>query len=375
MNDVLMAIRKEKDNIDSLMTGDKLIIYGAGNFGKDVFHAAVRKGLSIIAFLDQNAKPGRHYEGIPVLRPDNSSIPANEKANIPIFLAVHNRDVELFPIISLLKTLGYLNVLTPVVFYDLLGDQLGNRFWLTNRSYYLQYEDAIREGFSVWADDTSRNLYRQVLKYRVTGDYDLPPMPDLKCQYVSTDIPSWKTPLRFVDCGAFDGDTIRKFIELGIHIQAVAAFEPDENNFRALSFFVRERLKALNDITLWPCAVYSATNRKPFFSGVGESAKLSDAGSATVQCVSLDDVIPYFRPNLIKMDIEGAEYDALLGAKQTIVENIPGLAICVYHQPDDLWRIPLLVQRWGCEYEFYLRQHAYNGFDLVMYGVKGQPDN
>jgi len=51
------------------------------------------------------------------------------------------------------------------------------------------------------------------------------------------------------------------------------------------------------------------------------------------------------------------------------------LAICVYHQPDDLWRIPLLVQRWGCEYEFYLRQHAYNGFDLVMYGVKGQPDN
>jgi len=128
----------------------------------------------------------------------------------------------------------------------------------------------------------------------------------------------------------------------------------------------------IDDIALWPCGVYASTTRTAFSFGMDESAKLSPTGSGHVQCVSLDDALPRFRPNLIKMDIEGAEYDALLGARKTIIENIPGLAICVYHHPADLWRIPLLIRHWNCGYEFYLRLHAYNGFDLVMYAVKGK---
>ena len=371
MNDVLVAIRNVKDNPGLPVMGDKLIIYGAGNFGRDVFHAAVRKGFSVIAFLDRNAKPGDHYQGIPVLSPDDYSISTEEKVNIPVFLAIHNRAVEMFPIIEILKTYGYIKVLTPIAFYDLCGEELGDRYWLTPRSYYRQHEEAIMDGYSVWADDDSRKLYRDILKYRITGDYDNPPIPDLKSQYAPDDIPLWKKPLRFVDCGSFDGDTIRQFLEMDIPMQALAAFEPDPDNFQKLTAFIREKGYAINDIALWPCGVYSSTIRIAFSSGMGESARLSPTGSAHVQCVSLDDAIPRFRPNLIKMDIEGAEYDALLGAMKTIKENIPGLAICVYHQPSDLWRIPLMIRQWDCGYEFYLRLHAYNGFDLVMYAVKG----
>ena len=108
-----------------------------------------------------------------------------------------------------------------------------------------------------------------------------------------------------------------------------------------------------------------------------------------IQCVSLDEAIMRFRPTLIKMDVEGAEYDALLGARKIITRYKPGLAICLYHRPEHLWQIPLLQQLFGegktifdpatpgdldssrtnNSYRLYLRLHAFNGWELVAYAI------
>ena len=69
------------------------------------------------------------------------------------------------------------------------------------------------------------------------------------------------------------------------------------------------------------------------------------------------------------MDIEGSEYEALLGAKDTIYSSKPNLAICLYHKPNDLYEIPLLINSWNLGYKFYLRMHSYSAFDLVLYAV------
>lgn len=90
--------------------------------------------------------------------------------------------------------------------------------------------------------------------------------------------------------------------------------------------------------------------------------------------MALDDCLSTFAPTLLKMDIEGAEYDAVQGARQMIRQHRPGLAVCVYHHPDDLWRIPLLIRSWDLGYRFYLRTHAFSGFDLVLYAVAQAPD-
>jgi hypothetical protein len=85
--------------------------------------------------------------------------------------------------------------------------------------------------------------------------------------------------------------------------------------------------------------------------------------------VSIDDALHGFSPNFIKMDIEGAELAALLGARRTIHDCRPGLAICLYHHPAHLWQIPNLIRSWNLDYRFYLRVHSNNGFELVMYAV------
>jgi FkbM family methyltransferase len=189
-------------------------------------------------------------------------------------------------------------------------------------------------------------------------------------QYFPPDIPKWKTPMRFIDCGAFDGDTLLNLSKTGLPVEAIAAFEPDLENFAQLSRFVSSNRTTLaKDIGLWPCGVYSQTKKLGFSSDKSASSHLSLNANEVIQCVSLDETIPGFRPTLIKMDIEGAEYEALLGAQNMICKSRPGLAICLYHRPEHLWQIPILIQEWSLGYKFYLRSHSFSGFDLVMYAV------
>ena len=72
---------------------------------------------------------------------------------------------------------------------------------------------------------------------------------------------------------------------------------------------------------------------------------------------------------MIKMDIEGAEYDALLGARKVIERDKPILAICVYHTQNDIWRIPLLIREMLPEHKLYLRAYEGDGFQTVAFAV------
>ena len=72
------------------------------------------------------------------------------------------------------------------------------------------------------------------------------------------------------------------------------------------------------------------------------------------------------------MDIEGAEIDAIKGGIHTIKNCKPMLMISLYHKPEDLIEIPLLLNEICKEYNFFIRYHAYNGFDIVLYAFPKQ---
>ena len=85
--------------------------------------------------------------------------------------------------------------------------------------------------------------------------------------------------------------------------------------------------------------------------------------------MALDDVLSKFIPTFIKMDIEGAEHEALLGTKNIIKNHRPDLAISVYHSIIDFCRIPLLIDSWNLGYKFYLRCHENFNQEIVMYAI------
>jgi FkbM family methyltransferase len=296
----------------------KTIIYGAGNIGQDVYRVLKNNGIDVIGFLDQKVTQICYWEGVPIINPHNHQLSFDKIKKINVIVAIHNRDVEIPPIINMLKSLGFEHIITLIEFYDEFGKEMGERFWLTSRIDYLPFQSVIEEAFDIWEDEASKNLYKSILEFRLTGEYNILPKPNMGHQYFPLDLPEWKKPVRFIDCGAFVGDTLSCLIKNDIPIESIAAFEPDQENFKKLSNFVSNNLNKLKNTALWPCGVYSSTCQMHFTSGKGEASLLTTKGNSVIQCLSLDEVIPDFAPNLIKMDIEGAEYEALLGARNII---------------------------------------------------------
>jgi FkbM family methyltransferase len=350
----------------------EVILYGAGNIGRQVDGILTRRGWTVRCFLDQNAQPGAHWQGVPILRPDNDVLTPAEH-DLPVIITIFNRDVNIPLVAERLAEWGYGACISFVDFHARFSTELGDRFWLVDRDYYAVCREEMDRAQPLWADELSRTIYLDLIAFRQTGDYaKLPvPQPD-QVQYFPTDIVGWPPalPLRFVDCGAYDGDTLAVLAQLNHPVEAVAGFEPDLVNFQRLADRAR-RLQPMprDGITLWPCGVAARTETLTFAAGQGEGSRLSQEGGAVIQCVALDDVLPGFRPTLIKMDIEGAEPDALRGAQWLIANHRPALAISVYHRPDHLWQIPLMLAQWDSRYRFYLRAHAFDGFDMILYAI------
>lgn len=348
--------------------GRPVLIYGAGNVGKDVFRLLTSRGVVVAGFLDRQAKPDSTWMGVPILLPDAPPITGLKHEGTHVVMGIFNAYVDMLPIFAMLKSLGYGRVTSFLELHDHFAKELGDRFWLTSRAYYRGLEEQVSAGYELWADDSSRKLYADVLHFRFSKDHNALAAPDEEVPYFAKDLPPWPTPLRFVDCGAFDGDTLRQLSATGTPLEAIAAFEPDPANFVKLAQHVRTATAHLpGTVSLFPCGVDASTRQVRFASGQGTGSHASSEGDTVIQCVSLDEALPVFRPNLIKMDIEGAEYAALWGARRILAEHRPGLALCLYHRPEHLWQIPLLVQQLtGGGGRYYLRAYCYNAFELVL---------
>jgi FkbM family methyltransferase len=348
--------------------GRPLYIYGAGNIGRQLSRILHQRGAHVAAFLDRKAAPGAQWDDLLILRPDDASLSPAQRAQARVLIGIFNRDTETPAIVESLHQLGYTTVIDYLDVHAAFPKELGDHFWLTGRDYYLPLEQTLTETEALWADDESRALFHAILRCRLLGDYTCLPQPNRDDQYFPTGLPGWPEPIRLIDCGAYDGDTLRHLARLPLRLAAVAAFEPDLANFSKLAQ-TAQGLASSTSICLYPCGVSDKTQQLRFQTGQGEGSHTTSDGDTVISCVALDEALPGFRPSLIKMDIEGAEYDALLGARGLIEQSRPGLAISVYHRADHLWTIPLQVQAWLKGGKHYLRLHAYTGLELIYYWI------
>ena len=98
-----------------------------------------------------------------------------------------------------------------------------------------------------------------------------------------------------------------------------------------------------------------------------DSADADDIESVVVD--SIDNQCAQDRVTFVKMDVEGAEMEALKGAVNVIKRDHPKLAICIYHKPEDLYEIPFWIHEMFPEYKLYLRHHMYCIHETVIYAT------
>ncbi len=170
----------------------------------------------------------------------------------------------------------------------------------------------------------------------------------------------------FVDAGSFNGDDALRFVAaVGGRYDKIYSFEPDAESHDNC----KQSLKNLLNTQLINAGLWDATKTISFASlSTGSSHVLGDAGNG-VQVYALDDYLKNERVTYIKMDIEGAELQALKGAKNTIVNHRPKLAICVYHKPQDIYEIPAYIAEIAPFYKMYLRHYSIGELETVLYAI------
>lgn len=169
----------------------------------------------------------------------------------------------------------------------------------------------------------------------------------------------------FVDGGCFDGDTSVGFYNWCLGNGEVYAWEPDPVNLMQC-----KQLFEANSIPyhLIPKGLWNEPKELRMKMNGGCSAITDEEGDTQVIVDSIDREIR--EPvTFIKMDIEGSEFEALLGARKMITQHKPKLAISIYHKPEDIWRLPILIHEFNPEYKFYLRHYSFSWSETVLYAI------
>lgn len=215
---------------------------------------------------------------------------------------------------------------------------------------------------AILSDERSRELVETICKKRKALDVDYSEQCEGN-QYFVDGIIKKEADAVFVDAGAYDGGTIDEFVMFQRDIyQKVLSFEMNEVNYRRIKERVFDQRVMIYNMGLWNERSECRYNLEEDSSKLGE-------GDYIAQCVKLDDILGDDKVTFIKMDIEGAEEKALLGAERSIKKWKPQLAICIYHKQNDLWRIPFLVHSMVPEYKLYVRHHMPNINETVLYAV------
>lgn len=176
-----------------------------------------------------------------------------------------------------------------------------------------------------------------------------------------------------MDCGACWGDTALLFassVGPGGHVHG---FEFAADNTPVFEANMRLNPGVIENVTLCRHPVSNSVGEELRYYLRGPSTRIGgDEGEYVATSITIDEYVSankLDRVNFIKMDIEGSEKKALLGARKTIATFRPKLAISVYHRMEDLFDIPLTIKDMFPWYKLYLDHHSTYGEETVLYAT------
>jgi FkbM family methyltransferase len=331
---------------------ERLALYGAGNIGKMVLGVLEAYGIKPrVVYDDTPSKIGTLFHGIPI-RPSSERDPA-----LTVLVTILNPRHH-YP--DTARRLGG-NVLPFLALPWCLPDL--ELLHITSPAQLLAAGERIARLDALLADALSRETLAAQIAFRMKLDFDaLACVPD---PYFPQDVPLPLAPgLAYLDAGAFDGDTVRAFLERVPAPGEIIAAEPDPRSFAKLSAWAAtrpERIVCRN-------VAVGAERGTLCFNATGDMSASFDAhGEIEVPVLGLDELWPNGRSAYLKFDIEGAESAALHGAREALATRRPTLAVSVYHRATDLWELPLFLAELG--YQLYLRDHGIEGADVVAYAI------
>ena len=325
--------------------GRPLVLYGMGNGADAILDRMAEEGLTAAAlFASDEFVRGQSFRGFTVEHY------ADIKARLGDFAVVIAFASELPEVLARFKTLAAEHIVFAPHLPLYAGSEAVDNAWLT------RYADRLQNVYDKLADNESRRVFANVLNYKLSGkpqylwQCESDRRDDLQQLFAFTDDES------YLDLGAYDGDTVREFLQLtGGSYKKITAVEADRRNYRKLC----AKTEGLKNVQLVEAAVWNEDTELDFSDSGGRQSTLINAHKRKVRALKMDNLLQNEAVTYIKMDVEGAEKQALSGLKQHIRSDRPKMFIAAYHYDNDFFELPELLWQLCPEYKIYLRKHRY----------------
>ena len=332
--------------------GKPVVLYGMGDGADKVLAAFDRFGIRVSGvFASDDFVRGQRFHGFTVKKLSDIE---KELGDVAVALCFASQLPEVME--NMKRVAARHTTLVPgvPVFGDVLFDD----------GFVRDHAEKMEQAYELMADDLSRRVFQNVLAFYYTGKLPL-------LDAVTTDKDEAFSLLGlggnevYVDLGAYNGDTIDEFLRYcGGTYRKIVAFEPNEKNFKKL----REHCAAMERAELWQLGAWSENTTLTFNNKAGRNSAIAEKGVRT-RVATVDSVLCGTRADYVKADVEGADYETLLGMKKTL-QSKPKLNFAAYHRFEDIFRLPLLIRELNLGYRIFLRHHPYiPAWDTNLYCI------
>lgn len=343
-----------------------VVLWGAGEIAWCVWNYLRQNGIDPVCFCDNNpAKQGTMHIGLPVYGYEGMKekfADSGGKYHIVVATGIQYKE----PITSQLAMSNEKNPVWYLRGFEVCGEKINYEYF---RTHIFEFEDAYKS----LADDFSRKVFVNVLKAKISGDFNLYKEVMSSMEYFDEDIIALSDKEVYLDVGAYKGNAIIEFARLtGGTYDGIIAFEPDKSTLAMLRDTIDRH--NIRKVEMHNMGVWNRHEVLHFHDGREGGSRISEGSAGkyagdSVEVDAIDNILCGRRVTYISMDIEGAEHNAIVGAEQTIKKWKPRMAVSVYHRREDLFDLLLLIKSFVPEYRFYMRHYTENQTETVLYAV------
>ncbi len=347
---------------NSIEKAEHVCVYGLGKYFEEAFfRQRVRERFSVDMLCDGNSGKvdkvlqGSAYEGIKGI-----TLAELGKLNSVYVIVMLGNPSEALTQIGELIGAQNCAAYNDVALDDVISAQDKYR----NTTRFKKQQEDIFQAYDILEDEKSRWVYVNAICNRIAPQFSQATYEQMyqEPQYFPSELFTLTENERVVDGGAYTGDTCEAFLQacrgrFGVY----HAFEMDRDNYEKLMKWRTGLEKTVQKkICCHQKGLWSKRERISYGRNATDDSysiyNESDISYATTE--TIDDFLKDETVTLIKMDIEGAEMEALAGGARTIATQKPKMAICVYHRLEDMWRIPLYLKDLVPNYRIGMRHHA-----------------
>lgn len=341
----------------------QVVIWGLGKSALRIYQEFALKGIDVIGFVDSFvADEGTFFVGKRVYTYEQ----LKTMKNVTVYISTLN--IQFLK--EILELTDKLEEMTIVARRSVYGCGEYDTDYMKKRIQKdIEIIEFVKDKLQ---DEKSKQTYENLLKYRVTNDSKLieDVFENSHLQYFPKGEMIYPEENEvFIDAGAYNGDTSCQFANwCNGKYDKIYLLEPDNLMYE----IVKERMR-LENIKKFVCVkkgMYSMSTTLSFVNlADSASSHIVEQGNIQIETISIDEMVGSDKVTFIKMDIEGAELEALKGADETITRCKPKLAISIYHNEDDLWKIPFYIQKKYPWYKLYMRHYTDITTETVLYAT------